>query len=209
MKNNFTDITVILDRSGSMSSVANDVIGGFNKFIESQKKVKGTALMSLVQFDNEYESVYEGIDIKEVKELNLVPRGMTALLDAIGRSITETGERLNNMKKNKRPDKVICVIITDGEENASKEYNKQQISEMIKHQTSIYNWEFVFLGANQDAINEANSIGINMKNAINYSHSSKGYANTFNILSSTIASCRSCGNDISFSDKDREKAMEE
>ena len=123
MNRNLTDITVVLDRSGSMTTVMHDVTGGFDKFIEEQKKVQGEALLTLVQFDTEYEFVHKAKNIKDIPKLEFMPRGMTALLDAMGRAITETGERLRNMKEEDRPGKVICLIITDGQENSSKEYN--------------------------------------------------------------------------------------
>jgi uncharacterized protein YegL len=207
---NVTDIVVVLDRSGSMSSVAKDVCGGFDKFVEEQKKGQGRAFLTLVQFDTEYEFVYRGRDIKDVPKLELYPRGCTALLDAMGKAIVETGERFKTMQESERPDKVIFVIITDGEENSSKEYKKSQISEMIKHQTDIYKWEFVFLGANQDAIKEAASYGISAANTMNYKSTQNGYAAIFCSLSSNVGSMRNgSAKSMAFSKEDKEKAVKD
>jgi uncharacterized protein YegL len=209
MKYDFTDITVVLDRSGSMSAVANDTIGGFNQFIKEQKSVKGKANLTLMQFDTEYELVHNGKDIKEVPSLEFSPRGGTALFDAVGRSITETGTRLRRMSDKDRPAKVIFVIITDGEENSSKEYTREKVKGMITHQQEKYNWSFVFLGANIDAIQAAGYMGISGYNAMNYAPTGVGMAAAFGTTSSNMASYR-CGTsaDMSYSDEDRKKAME-
>lgn len=174
MRQDLTDVTVVLDRSGSMAVVRKDTEGGFDTFVEEQKKAKGEALLTLVQFDNFYEFVYQGKNIQEVEPLKLTPRGGTALLDAMGRAINETGERLSKMPEASRPGKVIFVIMTDGQENASAEFSKSKINEMIKHQRETYNWQFVFLGANQDAIHEAGALGILAQNAMTYGHNPMG-----------------------------------
>ena len=152
MKPDLTDITLVVDRSGSMEQVQKDAQGGVNSFIKEQAKEPGEALLTLVQFDTEYEFLHEGVPISQVPEYKLVPRGMTALLDAVGRAINETGERLSKMKEQDRPGLVIFVVMTDGLENSSKEFSKDLIKEMIKRQQEKYNWHFTFLGANQDAI---------------------------------------------------------
>ena len=208
MNGNLTDITVVLDRSGSMASVAKDVVGGFNKFVEEQKKAKGSATFTLIQFDTEYEFVHRSVDIQKVSKLEFQPRGCTALLDAMGEAIVDTGERLKNMRECDRPSKVIFVIITDGQENASKEYKKYQINEMIKLQREVYGWEFVFLAANQDAIGEAHSLGISANTAMNYKHSSHGYDVIFCSVSSNLSALRrgeACN--MAFSAKDRADAV--
>jgi len=208
MNKELTDITVVLDRSGSMCSVATDIPGGFDTFIDSQKKVPGKALLTLVQFDTLYEFVHRAIDIQNVPKLEFVPRGGTALLDAMGRAIAETGERLSRMNENDRPAKVVVVIITDGEENASKEYTKARVAEMIKHQTEKYSWEFVFLAANQDAIKEATAFNINAANAINYVHTKAGYNAVFESVSSNLCNYRVGASSMGFSQHDRDAAMD-
>lgn len=143
-----------------MQSCRTDAEGGLNSFIDKQKGEPGACLFSLVQFDTEYEFLYKGTPIKDVLACALVPRGMTALLDAVGRAIVETGERLKIMDESQRPGLVVFVIITDGQENSSKEFTKAKIGEMIRHQTDVYKWQFTFLGANVDAFAEAGGIGI-------------------------------------------------
>jgi uncharacterized protein YegL len=176
MRNSLTDVTVVLDRSGSMQSCREDAEGGLNTFIDEQKKQPGETLFSLVQFDTEYEFVHKGTPIREVGPCQLVPRGMTALLDAVGRAIAETGERLSGMPEPERPGLVVFVIVTDGQENSSKEYTKPQIKQMIETQQYIYKWQFTFLGANQDAFAEAASLGIHREGTANYKASNARYA---------------------------------
>jgi len=207
MKNK-TDIIFILDRSGSMGSIKSSTIEGFNKFITDQKKVKGEAVMSLYQFDDKFDVIYENKDIKNTPLLNdetFVPRGMTSLYDAIGKTINNTGERLRKTKESERPDKVIFVILTDGQENNSTDYNENKINEMIKHQTEKYNWQFIFLGANQDAVLSARKIGINLDNALTFKASAKGLSATYDSISSNIASYRTTNNvnSLVFSEEDR------
>ncbi len=160
MRQELTDITVVLDRSGSMHSCQSDAEGGLNRFIDDQKKQPGEANFTLVQFDTEYEFVHRGIPIKSVPHCSLVPRGNTALLDAVGRAIVETGERLAKLPEADRPGLVVFVVITDGEENSSKEFSLTRIKEMIQHQQDVYKWQFIYLGANQDAFAEAGAMGI-------------------------------------------------
>jgi hypothetical protein len=183
----FTDITIILDRSGSMASVAHDTIGGFNRFVEDQKGGHGEAALTLVQFDNQYEVVYAGTPIADVPVMTgetFVPRGSTALLDAIGRTIDDTGRRLASLPEAQRPETVIIVIITDGYENASRRYTSHRVGEMIAHQSDIYSWQFVFLGANQDAIATAASMGVDAGSALTYAATPIGTENAFAAVSS-------------------------
>lgn len=209
MKENYTDINIVLDRSGSMESVKADTIGGFNSFLKDQQAVKGEATLTLVQFDTEYEFVHKGARINDVPPLNnstFVPRGGTALLDAIGRTINETGARLGAMDESARPDKVIFVILTDGEENSSKEFNQANINEMIQHQKETYQWEFVFLGANQDAIKAAGNIGIHPSAAMSYAANPVGTQRALGSLSANVASYRSgTSKNAGFSDSDRDQ----
>jgi len=160
MRTDLTDITMVIDRSGSMESIRTDAEGGINTFIESQKSEPGEALLTLVQFDTEYEFVHKGVPIGTAERFRLVPRGSTALLDAVGRAINETGARLGMMDEAKRPGLVVFVIVTDGAENSSKEFTRDKIREMIEHQQSAYKWQFTFLAANQDAFAEGATLGI-------------------------------------------------
>ena len=208
-KQNYTDITFVLDRSGSMSVIREETITGFNVFLSEQQKVPGEATMTLAQFDHEYEMVYEARQLKDTPALNgdtYVPRGYTALLDAIGRTINSTGNRLAGMQEDQRPDKVIFVILTDGLENYSKEFNSSRINEMIKSQRANYQWEFVFLGANQDAIDVAGNIGIAAAAAMTFTANTVGTGHLYRAISKNIASYRTGqSTGVSFSDEDRQK----
>jgi hypothetical protein len=176
MRTDLTDITLVVDRSGSMSTVRDDAEGGVNSFIEGQAKEPGEALLTLVQFDTDYEFVHKGVPIGDVPKYELQPRGMTALLDAVGRAINETGERLAAMKEPDRPGLVIFVVMTDGLENSSREFTRSQLKDMIERQQRVYNWKFTFLGANQDAFSEAGGIGIGPEGAANYAVGKEGAA---------------------------------
>ena len=188
MKADLTDITLVVDRSGSMASVREDAEGGVNTFITDQAKEPGEALLTLVQFDTEYEFLHKGVPVSQVPKYELVPRGMTALLDAVGRAINETGERLSKMPDQDRPSLVIFVVMTDGEENSSKEFTKAHIREMIEHQQNVYNWQFTFLGANQDAFAEAGGLGIHAAGIAAFSPSK--VAGTYKALGAKVARMR-------------------
>ena len=160
MRTDLTDITMVIDRSGSMQSIQSDAEGGINSFFEQQKQEPGEANVTLVQFDTDYEFVHSGVPIRKVPAFKLVPRGATALLDAVGRAVNETGARLAAMDESQRPGLVVFVIVTDGEENSSREFTRDQIRKMVEHQQSAYKWQFTFLAANQDAFAAGGSIGI-------------------------------------------------
>lgn len=166
MDMNLTEIIFLLDRSGSMAGLESDTIGGFNAFVEKQSQMEGKVVVTAVLFDDEYEILWNGIDAAGAKltSKEYFARGMTALLDAIGKTIMDVGYRLSITEKDKRPEKVIFVITTDGLENSSIEYTYKKIKELIKHQQEKYNWEFIFLGANIDAAAEGESIGISREN---------------------------------------------
>lgn len=166
----YTDITVILDRSGSMASIKPAMEGAFAEFIQQHRSVPSTRL-TLVQFDSvkPFEIVYEAKPITEAQPLTLHPGSMTPLLDAVCRTIDHVGARLGGMSEAERPDQVLFVIITDGHENASTEFTKAQVRERVTHQQAAYQWQFVFLGANQDAFGEAAQFGMPIAAAMNYS----------------------------------------
>lgn len=196
MKKDLTEIIFVLDRSGSMSNLTEDTIGGFNSFIENQKKEAGEALVTTVLFDNKYEMLHDGVNIKDIKPLTnqeYYARGMTALLDAVGTAITDVGVRLNNTPEEERPSKVMMIIMTDGLENASKEYTKQQVKEMIERQTNTYSWQFIFLGANIDTVKEAESIGISSEFASDYGWSAQGVESTYQAINCMATEFRSTG----------------
>lgn len=208
MKHNHTDITIVLDRSGSMANVLDDTIGGFNRLLDDQKKEPGSASITLHQFDNVYETVIKGKDIKAAQPLTtktFVPRGSTALIDAIGRSITDTGARLQAIPEQDRPAKVVVVIITDGQENASHEFQSQKVFEMIKHQKEKYNWEFVFLGSDQAGIQTAVNLGMNPGNIMKTAANAIGTQSMYSATSDNLRKFRSgqCAT-MAYSAKDRE-----
>ena len=209
MKNK-TDITIILDRSGSMASVKDDTIGGFNNFLSEQQKVEGEASLSLVQFDDQYEVVYEDREIHVAAPLTdstFQPRGSTALLDAVGRTINSVGRRLAALPESERPDKVLLVVMTDGFENASHEFTAAKVSEMINHQRNVYSWEFMFIGANQDAVLSAREIGIPAAAALTYAANSDGTQIAYSLVAEKIGNYRRSNKkeSLGFNEEDRER----
>ncbi len=162
-KQNSTLIAFVLDRSGSMGPMANEVITGFNKLVEENKKLPGECLVTLTQFDDQYELNYNAKPLAEVPELTAEtyrPRGWTRLYDAIGKTIDDVGRKLAALPDSERPDKVLVIIMTDGQENSSREYSGKRINEMITHQREKYNWEFAFHGCNESALKDAAQLGI-------------------------------------------------
>ena len=191
MKN--TEIIFVIDKSGSMSHLAGDTIGGFNGFIESQKALEGRATLTTVLFDTTWNILHDGIDLHEVKGMtssDYIAGGGTAMLDAIGEVINRVQDRHDELGAEK-PEEVLFVITTDGEENSSREFNKKQIEKMIKHQTNGHGWKFMFLGANMDAVKEAESIGISKDWSTNYAYDSKGICDTFTTMSCAASAVRS------------------
>jgi len=189
MKQGLSEIICIIDRSGSMESIKNDAIGGFNTFLDEQKKLHGQATLTYIQFDTEYEVIHENkplIDVQPINDSIYTPRGRTALLDAVGKTIEATGRRLANTPEENRPEKVIVAILTDGEENSSRQYNLSNIKEMIKHQKEKYSWEFIFLGANQDAFAEATKIGIDKEDTFNFSSTGIGVKMAYSDMSRSV-----------------------
>lgn len=186
---NKTEIIIVLDRSGSMASMKSDVQGGFAKFIEEQRSLPGECLVTLAQFDNEYDVVYEAKPIDDVPHLELHPRGGTALLDAIGRTIDAVGVRLMRTHEADRPGRVVIVVITDGHENQSRTYSREQIQRMITIQREKFSWEFFFLGAKEDAIAVAQSYGIPKGRAATYRDARAMYS----AVSANVGSLRSGG----------------
>lgn len=164
---NHTHIAFLLDRSGSMQTIKPDVEGGFNAFIDTQKEAKGTCHVTLAQFDTRYETVYSATPLNEVPALDLQPRGGTVLYDSMARLISETAAYLDTFTKKKRPASVIVAIMTDGYENSSREWNSAGIKKLVEEKTES-GWQFLYMGADQDAIEEAGKVGIAASNAVTY-----------------------------------------
>ena len=190
----YSDIIAIIDRSGSMKSMQEEAIGAFNAFLEQQKELPDEASMTLVLFDNEYLKPYEALPLSDVKPLDnqsFVPRGTTALLDAVGRSIDDAGRRFAAMPENERPAQVIVCILTDGKENASSDYTQARVADMIKHQREKYSWAFVFLAANQDAFETGASLNIPAAHTHNYQATGEGTKVAFRKMSASVSKLRS------------------
>ena len=193
MNKKLTEIAYILDRSGSMQPLVESAISGFNTFLKDQQETPGEANFTLVLFDDEYLLHADRSPIAEVRPLDAntyVPRASTALLDSIGRTIDNIGNKLSKIPKKDRPGKVIVAIYTDGYENASTDYTVQKISKMIRHQTDNYGWEFLFLAANEDAIATAASYGIDRKNASQVQFSDLGHHASSGSISRKVSSHR-------------------
>ena len=193
MKKGLTEIVFILDRSGSMSSLEADTIGGFNSTLEKQKKLEGEAVISTILFDNNFEVLHNRVPLVEVQKMtkeDYFVRGSTALLDAIGRSIIKIGNIQKNTPEDYQAEKVLFVIITDGMENASREYNYETIKSMVEKQKEKYAWEFIFLGANIDAVGTAGRIGIGGNRASNYHADRRGVRYNYQSASSAITQLR-------------------
>lgn len=188
-----TELVFILDRSGSMSGLEGDTIGGFNSMIEKQKKEKGEALVSTVLFDNESVVIHDRLPLNRVPrmmEKEYFTRGCTALLDAVGGAIHHIGNVHKYARKEDVPEKTLFIITTDGYENASKRYDYDKVRRMIERQKEKYGWEFLFLGANIDAAAEARRFGISADHAVNYKCDEEGTALNYEVISDAVCSVR-------------------
>lgn len=206
-----TLIAVLLDRSGSMESIKSDTEGGFNAFVAEQAKEPGQATVTLAQFDTVYEVVYVNRPIADVPPLELQPRGMTALNDALGRLITDVGTELAAQPESERPGHVIVVVMTDGHENSSVEWTHEAVSAAVKRQESEYSWDFVFLGANIDAVAVGHQLGFAADKSLTYAASGGGVASA--MASTTAYVSRKRGAPVAaevagFSDEDRVSASD-
>lgn len=193
MKNNITELVFILDRSGSMSGLESDTIGGFNSMIEKQKGQDGKAYVSTILFDNVSEVIHDRVSLEKVEpmtEKDYYVRGCTALLDAIGGAIHHIGNIHKYARNEDVPEHTLFVITTDGMENASHNYDLKTVKKMIERQQKKYGWEFLFIGANIDAVQTAGSFGIPKNRAVNYNADSEGTRVVYESVSNAVSSCR-------------------
>ena len=193
MREDLTEVVFILDRSGSMSGLESDTIGGFNSMIEKQRKEEGEALISTILFDDRTEVLYDRVPVKKIEPMTdrqYYVRGCTALLDAIGGAIHHISNVHKYAREEDRPAKTLFIITTDDMENASREYSYRKVKEMVEKAKKKYDWEFLFLGANIDAIEVAGRFGISADRAVNYECDSAGTALNFDVLSATVSTVR-------------------
>ena len=184
-------------------------LSGMKTLIEGQKALPGDINFTLVQFDTVVETVYEAVPIKDIAGVSLVPGGGTALLDAMGKTITSVGNRLSSMKERDRPDLVMIAVVTDGEENSSRFYRREKIKEMVEHQASKYNWEFTLIGSNQDSFLNGQSLGFNQEAILQYTEEkTSGAFSSLNRFASGMACARSAGLQFAgYSEEDRSASV--
>ncbi|MBQ6026889.1 MAG: VWA domain-containing protein [Lachnospiraceae bacterium] len=190
MKKGLTEIVFILDRSGSMGGLERDTIGGYNSMLERQKKEEGEAVLSTVLFDDKIEVLHDRKDLYDVKPItnsDYYVRGCTALLDAVGGTIHHIGNVHKNMPADQRPEKTLFIITTDGMENASKEYTYSKVKKLVEEKKKKYHWEFVFLGANIDAVEVAGRFGVAKNRAVRYECDSAGTELNFKVMSKMVS----------------------
>ena len=196
MKKGLTEIVFILDRSGSMGGLEKDTIGGYNSMIAKQKSEEGEALISTVLFDNETEVLHDRVPLSKIEpitEKEYFVRGSTALLDAIGGAIHHIGNVHKYAREEDVPEKTLFIITTDGMENSSREYSYNKVKKMVERQKEKYNWEFIFLGANIDAVSVANQFGVDKSRAVRYECDSAGTALNYKVMSKMVSCARACG----------------
>ena len=198
MRKGLTEVVFILDRSGSMAGLERETIGGFNSLLEKQKKEEGEALISTVLFDNVSEVIHDRTPVSRINpitEKEYYVRGCTALLDAVGGAIHHIGNVHKYAREEDRPEKTLFVITTDGLENASHHYSAKRVRDMIQRQKEQYGWEFLFLGANIDAVKEAGRFGIDADHAVDYRCDAAGTELNYEVLSAAVSQVRSCSPD--------------
>ncbi len=200
MKKGLTELVFVLDRSGSMSGLESDTIGGYNSLLEKQKKEAGDCIITTVLFDDKYELLHDRINIKgimPITEKEYFVRGSTALLDAVGRTIDKIGNAQKHTAADEQAEKVMVVITTDGMENASREYGYDKVKQMVERQKEKYGWEFIFLGANIDAVETAARFGISADRAADFHSDSEGTRLNYKVVCEAVSSFRGCSAPLS------------
>lgn len=202
----YTHLAIIADRSGSMTPIQKDMNGGLQELLKTQSELPGKLLIDITTFDGFVEHIAENASYEDISFPIIYPRGSTALLDAVGKTVNSLGERFSKMEEEERPGKVIVVIVTDGAENSSREYSNRQVRELVERQQNEYNWEFVFLGANIDSFAVAGAWGIARGSTITYATNSESVNNLSGLASNYLTTVRTVGS-AAFSDADREKLL--
>ena len=195
MREHITELVFLLDRSGSMGGLEADTIGGYNSLIQKQKREEGKVVVSTVLFDDRQEVLYDRVplqDMERMTEKEYYVRGCTALLDAIGGAIHHIGNVHKYAREEDRPEKTLFIITTDGMENSSRHYSYEKVKQMVQRQKEKYGWEFLFLGANMDAIEVAGRFGIQADRAVNYECDRQGTQLNYEVLSKTVSRVRAC-----------------
>jgi len=192
-RQDLTHITLVIDRSGSMQAVCDDAIGGFNAFVEQQRVLSGQATLTLIQFDDRYEEVYRGCPMELAPQLDrdsYIPRGATALYDALGRSLAETVEYVRAMPEPERPSRVVVAILTDGHENASREYTYARVHEVLKRTIALPDWKVVFLASDLDVVKSAEQMGVPPETSVLFERSPRGTLLGFAHISKSVTAAR-------------------
>ena len=191
MKKDYTHIALLIDRSGSMYTIKKDMEGGIEAFIETQKQEEGTCTITAAQFNDTYKILFERKPIEEVENIIIIPNGSTALIDSMSRLINEVGNDIDSLEEDEKPEKVLFITITDGEENSSREFTNEQLKELIKEQEDKYSWNFTYIGANQDAFANSSRFGGKMGNTLNYQATESGVKKMWDKLSDATSRYRS------------------
>lgn len=191
MKQNYTHIALLIDRSGSMNTIKSDMEGGIASFMETQAKEIGTCTVTAAHFDDEYEVLFTRIPISDVNPIVIKPRGLTSLVDSMVRLINDVGVDIDSLPEDEKPDRVLFIVITDGYENSSREFTSEHLRTLIKEQEDKYSWNFTYIGANQDAFLVAKKYGLGRDNTMSFSATTGGVRNLFTTLSNATSRYRS------------------
>lgn len=202
----YTAIMILIDRSGSMIEIQKSAEDGVNEFIEAQAKTDNYKTIRIAQFDHDYELVCESKNPAcGMEPYKLVPRASTALLDAMGRAINEFGAELEAMPEDERPGTVIFAVVTDGEENSSREFSWDAVKVMVKHQEEVYGWQVIYLAANQDAFKVGSRLGVNRGRTMSYNSTDHGTRAVYDAFSASVAASASTGERVTFTEEDQER----
>lgn len=194
MKANYTHLVLLIDRSGSMQSIKDDMEGGIKTFLDKQKLETGTCTVTAAQFDDKYKILYKRVPIQDINEIRINPRGMTALVDSMARLIREVGKDLDSISEDEKPDRVLFITVTDGGENASVEFKNSDLQKIIKEQEEKYAWNFTYIGANQDSFSTSSQLGVKGSNTMNYQTNSLGIDKMWNKVSNATSRYRNIVN---------------